>query len=148
MLNCFSCVRLFAIPWTVALQTPLSMEFSSLEYWSGLSFPSLGDLSNPGIKPWTPTLQADFLQSEPPGKPIIYTKKVNFRFSVLCLRGKESFQQNKILSTNKQRSLIYRFSESVLSVKHFTYILVRKCSFPWSPAALPPITEATLLSSD
>ena len=44
------------------------MEFSRQEYWTGLPFPSTGDLPNPGIKPGSPTLQADALQSEPPGK--------------------------------------------------------------------------------
>ena len=52
-----SCVRLFVIPWTVAHQASPSIEFSSQEYWSGLPFPSSGDLSDPGIKPGSPTLQ-------------------------------------------------------------------------------------------
>ena len=47
-------------PWTVAHQTPLSMGFSRQEYWSGLPFPSPGDLLHPGIKPRSPALQADF----------------------------------------------------------------------------------------
>ena len=51
-----SCVRLFATPWTVAYQAPLSMGFSRQDYWSGLRFPSPGDLPNPGIKPGSPTL--------------------------------------------------------------------------------------------
>ena len=46
-----SCVRLFVTPWTVAYQAPLSIEFSRQEYWSGLPFPSPGDLPNPGIIP-------------------------------------------------------------------------------------------------
>ena len=62
-------VRLFETPWTVAHQAPLSMGFSRQEYWSGLPFPSPGDLPNPGIEPWSPALQADALTSEPPGKP-------------------------------------------------------------------------------
>ena len=45
------------------------MEFSRQEYWSGLPFPSPGDLPNPGIEPGSPALQADALPSEPPGKP-------------------------------------------------------------------------------
>ena len=65
-----SCVRLFAIPWTVAYQAPPSMEFSRQEYWSGLPFPSPGDLPDPGIEPRSPTLQADTLPSELPGKHI------------------------------------------------------------------------------
>ena len=57
-------VRLFETPWTVAYQTPLSVEFSSQEYWSGLPFPSPGDLPDPGIEPRSPTLQADCSSSE------------------------------------------------------------------------------------
>ena len=51
-----------APPWTVAHQAPLSMEFSRQEYWSGLPFSSPGDLSDPGIEPGSPALQADFYQ--------------------------------------------------------------------------------------
>ena len=64
-------VRLFATPWTVGYQAPPSMGFSRQESWSGLPFPSPGDLPNPGIKPRSPTLQADALTSAPPGKPCI-----------------------------------------------------------------------------
>ena len=53
-----------ATPWTVARQAPLSMGFSRQEYWSELPFPSPGDLSNPGIEPMTPALQADSLPTE------------------------------------------------------------------------------------
>ena len=53
----------------VAYQAPQSMQFSRQEYWSGLPFPSPGDLPDPGIEPWSPALQADALLSEPPGKP-------------------------------------------------------------------------------
>jgi len=55
--------------WTEAYQALPSMEFSRQEYWSGLPFPSPGDLFDPGIKPRSPTLQTDALPSEPPGKP-------------------------------------------------------------------------------
>ena len=48
----------------------MSMGFSRQKYWSGLLFPSPGDLPNPGIKPGSPTLQADSLPSEPPGNPM------------------------------------------------------------------------------
>ena len=61
-------VQLFATSWTVACQAPLSMGFSRQEYWSGSLFPSPGDLPAPGIKPRSPTLQADSLPSELPGK--------------------------------------------------------------------------------
>ena len=52
-----------ATPWTVACRAPLSLEFSRQEYWSGVPFPSPGDLPNRGIKPGCPTLQADSLLS-------------------------------------------------------------------------------------
>ena len=60
---------LFATPWTVTYQAPLSMGFSRQEYWSGLPFPSPRDLPDPGIESESPALQADALTSEPPGKP-------------------------------------------------------------------------------
>ena len=61
-------VWLFATPWIVAHEAPPFMEFSKQEYWSGLPFPSPEDLLDPGIEPRSPTLQADVLLSEPPGK--------------------------------------------------------------------------------
>ena len=63
-----NCVRLFATPWTVAHEVPPSLGFSRQEDWSGLPFPSPGDLPNTGIEPRSPALQADALPSEPPGK--------------------------------------------------------------------------------
>ena len=54
VLNCFSCVQLFVIAWTVACQAPLSMGFCRREYWSGVPFPTPGDLPNPGIEPESP----------------------------------------------------------------------------------------------
>ena len=66
VLSCFSCVQLFAAPWTPR-QAPLSMRFSRQEYWSGLPFPSQRDLPDPGIKPSSPALQVEYLPSEPLG---------------------------------------------------------------------------------
>ena len=68
------------------------MEFSGQEYWSGLPFPSPGDLPDPGIEPGSPALQADSLPSEPPGKPptvwtIIFKKK----------KGKKTKEIQKLL---------------------------------------------------
>ena len=59
--------QLFATPWTIAHQAPPSMEFSRQEYWSGLLYPSPGDLPDPGFEPGSPALQADALPSESPG---------------------------------------------------------------------------------
>ena len=66
-----SCVHLFETLWTVDCQSPLSMGFSRQEYWSGLPFPSPGDLPNPGtepVSPVSPALAGRFFTAEPPGK--------------------------------------------------------------------------------
>ena len=67
-----SYVRLLETPWTIAHQAPLSMEFARQECWSGVSFPTPGDLPNPGIEPVSPAspaLAAGFSTTLPPGKP-------------------------------------------------------------------------------
>ena len=61
----------------IACQAPQPMGFSRQEYWSGLPFPSLGDLPNPGIEPTSPALAVGFFIAEPPRKPFtgyIYIK--------------------------------------------------------------------------
>ena len=68
-------------------QAPLSMEFFRHEYWSGLPFPSPGDLSDPGIKPESPSLQAYSLLSEPPGES---QKFVLCYLSILCPQNSPS----------------------------------------------------------
>ena len=72
--------RLLATPWTAIHQVPLSMRFSRQGSWSGLPFPSPGDLPNPGIEPRSSTLQANSLPTELQGKPII---TYNMSFYVL-----------------------------------------------------------------
>ena len=82
-----SCVRLFVTPWAIAYQAPPSIGFSRQEYWSGLPFPSPGDLPDSGIEPRSPALQADALTSEPPVKPshvvkvIVNSKKLYLQLS-------------------------------------------------------------------
>ena len=71
-----SCVRFFKAPWTAACQAPLPTEFSRQEHWSGLPFPSAGDLLDPGMEPASPAspaLQADSLPLAPPGKHKVTT---------------------------------------------------------------------------
>ena len=72
VLSHFSHVQLFATPWTVAHQAPLSMEFSKQEYWSGLPCPPPRDLPDPGIKPVSPPcpVLAGGSFTAPPGKPV------------------------------------------------------------------------------
>ena len=64
-------IWLFATPWTVAHQAPLSMEFSRQAYRSGLQFPTPGDLPSPGIRPMSPALAGRFSTTELPGKPML-----------------------------------------------------------------------------
>ena len=93
-INCvksLSHVRLFATPWTVAYQAPPSMGFSRQEYWNGLSFPSPGDLPDPGIEPRYPAFQADASTSQPPGKldlpSFLKTRKASILFTHIFLQG-------------------------------------------------------------
>ena len=68
---CVCHLQLFATPWTIACQAPLSMGFSRQEYWSGLPFPSPGDIPDPGIKLaslMSPALAGRFFITEPPKK--------------------------------------------------------------------------------
>ena len=83
------CVSCFVVsdsvtPWTVAYQAPLSMGFSRQEYWSGLPFPSPGDLPDSGIEPRSPALQADALPSEPPGRLYLKLSKLQTEPTLLC----------------------------------------------------------------
>ena len=82
-------IRLSAIPWTVASQAPLSMEFSRQKYWSGLPCPSPGDLSDPGIELGSSALQVDSLPAEQPRKPV----------NLICL------QINKTMRTSKNKEM-------------------------------------------
>ena len=78
VLSRFSCVRLLAMPWTVAHQAPLSLGFSRQEYQSGLLFPSPGDLSDPRIKPASPVLWADSLPLSHQGSPSFTKVRTDF----------------------------------------------------------------------
>ena len=78
-----SCVQLFATPWTVARQTPLSTEFSRQEYWGGLLCPSPGDLLNPGIEPRSSSLQEDSLPFELPGQPCVTPAYIKYKSSLI-----------------------------------------------------------------
>ena len=81
--------------WTVAYQGPLSMGFSRQEYWSGLPFPSPGDLPDPGIESRSPTLQADPLTSAPPGKPHIKLNHFAIHLKVIQHCKSTILQQKK-----------------------------------------------------
>ena len=79
--------QLFETPWTAACQAPLSMGFSRQEYWSGLPFPSPGDLPDLGIETGSPTLHADSLLSEPPGKlPVLCSCILIVIYNIISLQ--------------------------------------------------------------
>ena len=81
-------VWLIVTLWTIVHQAPLSMGFSRQEHWSGLPFPSPGDLSNPGIKHASPALAGEFFTAEPPGSPTQVRKKPTLnellRYPYIC----------------------------------------------------------------
>ena len=95
----------FVTPWTVASQALLSMEFSRQEYWSGLPFPSPGDLPNPGMELGSPALYADYLPSKPPGKPDIPK------------------HQAQLLKKNFKEQMISILYKVLLLLCHFSHIL-------------------------
>ena len=86
-------VWLFMTPWTVACQSPspLSMEFSRQESWSGVQFPPPGDLPDPGMEPGSSALQVDSLSSEPPQSPFVNTQCAHLGI-LIYLFGKTNFE--------------------------------------------------------
>ena len=90
-------------PWTIAHQAPPSMGLSRQEYWSGLPFPSPGDLPDPGIEPRSPALQANALTSEPPSKLPFTTLGVFIYFA-------------KILNTYTKHSLLWRHYYIIIDI--------------------------------
>ena len=88
----------FATPWTLARHTPLSMEFSRQEYWSGMPFPSPGDPPDLRIEPMSPALQVDSSPSKPSGKNLTVIYKVaamRFYFLLLVpINLTEAYEEN------------------------------------------------------
>ena len=100
-------VQLFATPWTAARQAPLSIGFSRQEYWSGVPFPSPGDLPNPGIEPRSPALQADSLPSGPPEKLWIHRPTETIH-SLMKYLLKAYYIQGICVNINKDTRYPYR----------------------------------------
>ena len=94
-------------PWTVARQAPLSLGFSRQEYWSGLPFPSPGDLPDPGIKPTFPAWQVDSLSLSHLGSPIVFPRGLEFR------QGAESTGNHCLPSPRSQVVYPHRSSRLV-----------------------------------
>ena len=131
-----SSVQLFVTPWTVAYQAPPSMEFSRWDYWSGLQFPTPGDLPDPGMEPGSPTLQVDSLPTEPPVAPI-KSCKTSRKASVLK-RG-SSLSRSWILC--KRNLSVFQFS-SVQSLS-----CVRLFATPWIEACQASLSITNSQSS-
>ena len=104
-----------AIPWTVAHQSPLSMGFSRQEYWSGLPFPSPGDLPNLMMEPRSPALQADSLLTEPPGNEVIHYMIIS-TFGIWLKSSCKNLKKLSEASIGLHLSLPFRDSNSVLIV--------------------------------
>ena len=108
-----SCVQLFTTPWIVARQPPLSLGFSRQEYWSGLWFPSPGDLPNAGTEPTSPELQADSLPLNHQGmqetrvRPLGWEdpleKKIAINSNILAWRIPQTEKPGRLQSIGSQR---------------------------------------------
>ena len=118
-------------PWTVAHQAPPAMEFSRQEYWSGVPFPSPGDLPDPGIEPTSPALAGAFFTTVPPGKPVSGVQKSDLkRIYIFFFRLFSHIDYYRILSI-------------VLSVLYRRSLLV--ICFIYSSVAIPIATPNTSL---
>ena len=133
-------VWLFVTLWTVAYQAPLSMGFSRQEYWSGLPFPSPGDLPNPGIEPRFPALEADALTSEPPETRFqIQKSEIEMKVSPVALLYHRLiiifFNLSKRWQSKcKANLVIERKKEKVKSL-----ICVQLFATPWTSAYRAPL---------
>ena len=93
------------------------MEFSRQEYWSGLPFPSPGDLPNAEIEPGSPAFQADALTSEPPGKPKSHKTFLSLSLEVMIIQQTTQFKQlslNSVLRIIQQQRVLLEDSFSFL----------------------------------
>ena len=95
-------VRLFATPWTIAHQASPSLGVSRQEYWSGLPFPSPGDLPDPGIEPRSPALEANALTSEPPGFQWNEPLKDSFLLSLVTRPQPRTFPEPEVVNWEHQ----------------------------------------------
>ena len=123
-------VQLFATLWTVAHQASLSMEFFRQEYWSGLPFPPLRDLPNPGIEPASP----DFLVLQPDSfyhwatREAVPLSITNGKFSFqIPLSQKQSTKQ--LHSVWKERQVTPRFINTYIGTKHFSLGKIENSQF-------------------
>ena len=142
VLSRFSCVWLFVTPWTVAPQAPQSLAFSRQEYQSGFPCFPRGYLPDLGMKPTSPTLQADFLLTDPPGKPLVLSGPRNCgpqtQYQMLgCGPTEAMVAQKQQLSTDLSTSSLFAVIPQRLIALDFSGWRVSGSSdqlvFPTSP---------------
>ena len=145
-------VWLFVTPWTVACQAPLSLGFSRQEYWSGLPFPSIGDLPDPGIKPGSPALQADSTiwatREAHIGHIYIYTYQIRSDQSLirvwLFATPWIAARQASLSITNTRSSLRLMSIESVMPSSHLILCRPLLLLLPIPPSISVFSNESTL----
>ena len=120
----------------VARQAPLSIGFSRQEYWSELPCPPPGDLPNPGVKPGSPTLQADSLPSEPPGKPKTCTVSDLYHYYG-CSRIQPIFNLRAALKSSQETT-------SLICIKRFSGVLNGVSLAQEDVIAFPPTVRSLL----
>ena len=149
---CWSLSRvwLFEAPWTVARQGPLSMEISRREYWSGLPFPSPGDLPDPGTEPGSPALLADSLPSEPwctlvhsyfLDYSVLFKKNHQIDFSRITLNKKK----NCPIREHFQKPRFNCIVESIISEEDLRHVLFKRLSMVCSLSTLDSSNQSEYL---
>ena len=137
-------VQLLTTPWTVSHQAPLSMEFSKQEYWSGLPFPSLGDLPNLRIEPGSPELQAAPRDSEGQGslahcsqwgpKELDMTQRLNNNkgnISILVSKGEETEAQSFLIQVSLIPISILLPPQLYFQMKHQEMLVLETSLVVW-----------------
>ena len=121
----------FVTPWTIAHQAPLSIAFPRQEYWTGLPFPSPGDLPDPGIKPASPALAGRLFTIEPPGKPQLNLAVLKFshysRKNKQNKQTKKQAKQSKTIPQVKTKSQ-YPYPHHVLFESPSIHLHIHSCS--------------------
>ena len=125
-------VQLFATPWIVAHQAPLSEGSSRQEYQSELPFPLPGDIPNPGIKPWSPALQPDSLLSEPPGKSYICICAYTYVYVCVCIFPDSSVVKNPPAMQEPQEMQVQALGQVTLEECMATHSSILTWRIPWT----------------
>ena len=153
----------FVTPWTVAFQTPLSMEFPRQEYWSGLLFPAPADRPDSGIETVSPAVADRFFTTEPPGKPNKLTEPwVKMQINITIFMWTQTIsdplfwsKQKKIHSSNQWQHImlsqtLWNCSSKITTpentVKVSTEIWLSFCHLH-SFSSFCPVLAATILAN-